>query len=203
MKLQLLLFCLCVESFRYSEKCPSLFLAGNKQPVQAPNEKQKSFNKIKISVPQRSWGEKFRNKIHKLHCFRPKSRDNGGKINPTLWCFSSRCNDSPNDLLSRDCVGLELERYSWVSATDICKAVKNWIRRKYLSMCFLNFGVCCWGCSTKSERRSQCHSLLYTHPFPKKISVIANAHRQKLYLFNKFIQQERFTVSSSVNCLFQ
>ena len=180
MKLQLLLFCLCVESFRNSEKCPSLFLAGNKRPVQKlrREKEKKCSNKIKISVPQRSWGEKFRNKIHKLHCFRPKSRDNGGKINPTLWCFSSRCNDSPNDLLSRDCVGLEIERYSCVSATDICSAVLNWTRRKYPLMRLRNFSMCCWGCSTRNEWRSQCHSLLYTHPFPKRISIIAKAQKQ-------------------------
>ena len=42
MKLQLLLFCLqlCVESFCNSEKCPSLFLAGNKLPVQASKLQQ-------------------------------------------------------------------------------------------------------------------------------------------------------------------
>ena len=31
----------------------------------------------------------------------PMSRDNGGRINPTLWCSSSCRDNSPNDLLSR------------------------------------------------------------------------------------------------------
>ena len=38
---------LCVESFRNSEKCPSLFLAGNKRPVQAPNEKKNASTREK------------------------------------------------------------------------------------------------------------------------------------------------------------
>ena len=60
MKLQLLLFCLCVESFRNSEKCPSLFLAGNKRPVQAPNEKKMLQQDKNISA-----SEKLRRKFQK------------------------------------------------------------------------------------------------------------------------------------------
>ena len=112
--------------------------------------------------------------------------------------FSTRCNDSQNDLLSRDCVGLEIERYSCVSATDICSAVLNWTRRKYPLMRLRNFSMCCWGCSTRNEWRSQYHSLLYTHPFPKRISVIVMAHKHLLQLFNKLIQRKRFTVSSII-----
>ena len=60
MKLQLLLFCLCVESFRNSEKCPSLFLVGNKRPVQASNEKRMLQQDKNISA-----SEKLKQKIQK------------------------------------------------------------------------------------------------------------------------------------------
>ena len=63
MKLQLLLFCLCVESFRNSEKCPSLFLAGNKRPVQKlRREKEKKMLQQDKNI---SASEKLRRKIQK------------------------------------------------------------------------------------------------------------------------------------------
>ena len=62
MKLQLPLFCLCVESFRSSEKHPSLFLAENKRSVQlqASNEKRMLQQDKNISA-----SEKLRQKFQK------------------------------------------------------------------------------------------------------------------------------------------
>jgi len=191
---------MCRMYFRNSRNFRACF--GGRQAICASFEGKKCFNKIKYQCLRR-WGHnsetKFKTSLLQTNV---KGQWRSDKSNPVVF-FQLLQQFTKRLTVQRECVGLEIEKYSWVSATDICKAVKNWIRRKYLSMCFRNFGMCCWGCSTKSEQRSQCHSLLYTHPFPKRISVIANAHRQKLYLFNKLIQQERFTVSSSVNCLFQ
>ena len=200
MKLQLLLFCMCRIYFRNSRNFRACF--GGKTSYLRKLRRKKCFNKIKYQC-LRSWGHnsetKFKTSLLQTNV---KGQWRSDTSNPVVF-FQLSQQFTKRLTVQRECVGLEIEKYFWVSATDICKAVKNWIRRKYLSMCFRNFGVCCWGCSTKSERRSQYHSLLYTHPFPIRISVIANAHWQKLYLFNKLIQQERFTVSSSVNCLFQ
>ena len=97
MKLQLLFF-LCRIFFRNSRNFGACF--GGRQAICAKLRRKKCFNKINISASE-TLEAITQKQIQKLHCFRPMSRDNGGRINPTLWCSSSCCNNSPNDLLSR------------------------------------------------------------------------------------------------------
>ena len=201
MKLQLLLFCMCRINFRHSRNFRACF-GGKTSYLRKLRKKKNASTRENISASEAEAIIQKQNSKTSLLQTNVKGQWRSDKSNPVVF-FQLLQQFTKRLTVQRECVGLEMEKYFWVSATDICKAVKNWIRRKYLRMYFRNFSVCCWGCSTKSERRSQCHSLLYTHPFPIRISVIANAHWQKLCLFNKLIQQERFTVSSSVNCLFQ
>ena len=64
--------------------------------------------------------QKLRNKIDNFNCSRPLSRDNGGMDkNPTLWCRSGCCSDSPYVLQSNECARLEIQKCSCVPASDI------------------------------------------------------------------------------------
>ena len=83
MKLQQLLCLVLSNLFRNSEEMPELVLAGNKLPAQA----SKGGNMVQQDKNINA-SETLRQNIQKqnseLHCSRPMSRDNGGRINPTL-----------------------------------------------------------------------------------------------------------------------
>ena len=143
-------------------------------------------------------GKKLRNKINNFNCSRPLSRDNGGMDkNPTLWCRSSCCSDSPYVLQLKECARLEMQKCSCVPASDIWISCMQLSKQKITVYGFYNLRKCCLGCSTKNKRQAQCHSLIQTHSFPKRISVIAKAHKQQPLPFNKPAQQTIFSVSSS------
>ena len=99
------------------------------------------FDKRKISVPLR--GRK-KNKINNFNCSRPLSRDNGGMDkNPTLWCRSGCCSDSPYVLQSIECARLEIETCSCVPASDIWISCTLLSKEKITEHGFRNLTKCC------------------------------------------------------------
>ena len=123
-----------VETFRNSTKKPKLVLAGNSYQRNLRRRK-KCFNKMKNISASETLRQKIQKQNLKLHCSRPMSRDKGGvdKSNPVV--FFQLLQRFTKRLTIQGMRSVRNQKYSWISAADICKAELDWIRRKYLLVC--------------------------------------------------------------------